>query len=176
MGLLLRRSLIRVSVQVTSAPGPSAGGWFHVGGNLSFEAGNAPNQLAGRALRLADVAFQVAPTVDADGGPLRLALEAGEQLAHLRLDRLDVVLEARERPLDLLDRAVLGHHPLHLVHAADDVRRVETARAAVLALAADAHRTGEEAQLHVLAQRRLGEADPAGLEHVDDLPGRHSVR
>src|SRR5947207_3420932 len=176
MGLLLRRSLIRISIQVASAPGPSAGSWFDVGGNFSFEAGDAPDQLAGGALRLADFAFQIAPAVGADGRAFRLALEAAQQLAHLRLDRLDLVLEARERPLDLLDRAILGHHPLDLVNAADDVRRVEAARAAVLPVARDANRAGQQAELHVLAQRRLREADPARLEHVDDLPRRHSVR
>ena len=110
-----------------------------------------------------------------DAGRLGLALEAGDEIAQVVLDRLDVVLEAGERALDLLDRAVLGHHPLDDVHAADDVRRVEPARAAVLALAAHAHRAGQQAELHVLAQRRLGEADPARLEDVDDLARGQSV-
>ena len=97
------------------------------------------------------------------------------QLAQVLLDRLDVVFEAGERSLDLLDRSVLGHHPLDHVHAPDDVRRVKPARAAVLALAADADGAGQQAELHVLAQRRLREADPARLEDVDDLARRHSV-
>ena len=98
-----------------------------------------------------------------------------DQVAQVLLDRIDVVFEARERPLDLLDRSVLRHHPLDDVHAPDDVRRVEPARASVLALAADAHRAWKQPQLHVLAQRRFREANPARLEHVDDLARRHSV-
>ena len=108
-----------------------------------------------------------APGIERRG--LGLALEAPDQIAQVLLDRVDLVLEARERALDLLDGPIRGHHPLHHVHAADDVRRVEPARTAVLPLAPHADRARQESQLHVLAQRRLGEADPARLEDVDDL-------
>src|SRR6185503_8763823 len=89
--------------------------------------------------------------------------------------RLDIVLEARERTLNLLDRSVLGHHPLDVVHAPDDVRRVDATGASVLALAANAHGARKQPELHILAQRRFREADPARLEDVDDLARRHSV-
>src|SRR4029079_1460025 len=104
-----------------------------------------------------------------------LRLETAARLPQVLLDRLDVVFEARERPLDLFDRAVLRHHALDDVHAADDVRRVKPARAAMLALATDAYGARQQSELHVLAQRRLREADPARLEDVDDLTRRHSV-
>src|ERR1044072_6619812 len=101
--------------------------------NPSLEAGDAADQLAGGALRLGDFAFDLAAAVGTDGRALRFALEAADQIAEVLLARLDVVFEARERSLNLLDRPVLGHHPLHHVHAPDDVRRIEAARAAVLA-------------------------------------------
>ena len=100
----------------------------------------------------------------------------GDEIAQVVLHRLDLVLEARERALDLLDGPVGGHHPLDDVHPPDDVRRVEPARSAVLPLAPHAHRAGQQAELHVLAQRRLGEADPARLEDVDDLARGEAVR
>ena len=62
--------------------------------NSSLEAGDAPDQLAGGALRLGDLAFQLAPPVGGHVGRLRLALEAADQLAQVLLDRLDVVFEA----------------------------------------------------------------------------------
>ena len=143
--------------------------------NSSLQAADPPHQLARGPLGLGDLAFQLAAPVGVHGRRLRLALEAADQLAQVLLNRFDVVLEAGERSLDLLDRPVLRHHPLDHVHAPDDVRRVEPARAAVLALAADAHRARQQPQLHVLAQRRLREANPARLEDVDDLARRQSV-
>src|SRR5205823_3550357 len=144
--------------------------------NSSLEAADAPDQLAGRSLRLDDLALQLATSVGVHRWTFRLTLEAREEVADILLHGVDVVLEAGERPLDLLDRAVLRHHPLDRVHAPDNVRGVDAAGAAVLALTADADRSGQEAELHVLAQRRLGEADPARLEDVDDLSRGEAVR
>src|SRR4029079_4707111 len=107
--------------------------------NPSLEASDAADQLAGGSLRLGDLAFQLAAPVGRHARSLRLALEAADQLAQVLLDRFNVVFEAGERSLDLLDRSVLGHHPLDDVHAPDDVRREEPALAEALALAAPRH-------------------------------------
>src|SRR5581483_7570020 len=158
---------------VEVAPAPDGGSPRRLVGsavrNSSFEAADAADQLAGRTFGLDNLSLELAAPVGVPRRSLRLALEARDQIAQVLLDGVDLFLEARERPLDLLDGAVLGHHPLDRVDAADDVRRVDAARTAVLPLAPDPDRSGQKAKLHVLAQRRLGEADPARLEDVDDL-------
>src|SRR4030095_1902865 len=145
------------SVEVAPAPdGGLACRRFGVAsGKSSLQVADAPDEVARRPLGLDDFLLERAARlgVASRARRARLALDPGQQVAQLVLDGVDVLLEARERPLDLLDRAVLRHHPLDCVDAPDDERRVEPARPAVLALAADAHRAGQEAELHVLAQR-----------------------
>src|SRR5690606_25703489 len=72
-------------------------------------------------------------------------------------------------PLDLFHREALAHEPADLVDLPNGGGRVEPLGASVLALAADAHAARQEAELDVLAERRLGQP-PAPLGHeIDDL-------
>ena len=85
-------------------------------------------------------------------------------------------LKREERALDLFDRVALGHHLLDGVDPPHHRRRVEPHRSLVLALAPDAAAARQEAELHVLAEGRLRQLDPAGAEDLDHLGRRHAVR
>src|SRR6185312_1591905 len=174
-GLLLRRWAWPPSIKVTACR-CRAGRLGGLGGNSSLEGADPADQLSRGALGFDDLAFQLAAPLGIAGLTAGLPLEAGDQIAQVVLDRLDLVLEARERTLDLFDGPVRRHHPLHHVHAANDVGRIEPAGSAVLPLASHPHRAREQPQLHVLAERRLREANSTRLEDVDDLARGEAVR
>src|ERR1039458_1326053 len=166
------------SEQIAAAPDGSARG-RRTGASRKtcFDSRDPPDQLSGGLLGSDNFGFNGCASIRSERGALGLALEPGNQFAHALFDLLDLLLEASEGVLDVLDGQVLGHHRAHLIHAADDLGGIHPARAAVLALAPDAHRTRQKTELHVLAQGGLGEAKtPRGAEILDQKPRRPAPR
>src|SRR5690606_24049189 len=75
-----------------------------------------------------------------DGG-----LEGRVDALELPFEGLDVPAHEEELALDLLDREALRHQPPHVLELPHRRRRIEPERAAMLALAPDAHAPRQEA-------------------------------
>src|SRR4051812_17854514 len=70
----------------------------------TFQIGHATNQLARGPLGLDNLALDVLAALRAVRvGSLGLSFEANQQVAKVFLEAIDVILEPRERPLNLLD-------------------------------------------------------------------------
>src|SRR5262249_35075550 len=103
------------------------------------------------------------------------ALDPLEHQVELADERVDLAAHEQELALDVLDRVALRHQAPDQLDLPDDRRGVEPLRAAVLALAADAHAAREQAELDVLAERRLAQRLALAPEQLDHLLGREPL-
>src|SRR5438874_2060679 len=106
----------------------------------------------------------------------RRLLQRREKLVERSLHAVELPAEEDERVPDVLERHPLVHQRLDDVDAPDRARRIETLRAAMLSLLADAPAAREQSELDVLAEGGLRELHAARREEVDDLDSGDPLR